>query len=246
MKYVVKAFSSLVFSIVSVTATAQEEPHWSDGIYVGGSYGYTTIEVGAQMTVDNENGPIIDANLDDPYSSGVTQGPVNYYSDEQKPVTLDFFAGYRFMEAMGGDIGVELRYATSVTQTIFNFTDVSFSAAGLYGTYKTQGPVYLKALLGMGQSTYDVNGGEYVTLNKSETGISWGFAIGQEIFGGAIELMYMIYPDVRLDSDEQQFEFSYDISGAPCPGGDNCTDSVINLSDKISFSTLSVGYIYSF
>ncbi|NRB37844.1 MAG: hypothetical protein HRU20_05160 [Pseudomonadales bacterium] len=257
MKNVVKAFSCLFFSIVSVTVAAQDgQPQWWNGFYVGGSYGMARIDSGAHMHVGVDDTYVVgpESDLDVPFKAGVTSPSVDYYSGEQKPSSIDLFAGYQFMQAMGGDIGVEMRVATSVPQTILHFADVSFSGAGLYGTYMTQGPVYFKGLLGIGQSTFDLDGGEYVSLNASATGISYGIALGQKIWGGAIEVMYMIYPDISLDVDERNFnDFSYDITGGgSCPSERpvagypvNC-DATFELNQKLKFRTLTVGYVYSF
>ena len=244
MKNVVKAFSCLVFSFVSVTALAQDEPQWWSGLYAGGSYGFARLNSGAHMNIDNGTEPCIGVGT----GAGVTACPIDYYASEIKPSALEIFTGWRFMEAFGGDIGAELRISQGLPETVFTFVDLTGSAIGLYGTYQTQGPVYLKGLLGVAQTSFDMDGGSDISVSESAIGASVGFAVGQKIFGGAIEIMYMIYPHVRLDQDQRQTKFTYNPDGGSCPSSTaiNCNDATITLSDKVKYGTLSVGYVYTF
>ncbi len=247
MKNVVKAIPCLVFSLLSIPALAQydDEPRWWNGFYVGGSYGLTKVTDGAALNIDNETAPLIGAatNIDLPFRSGVLTGPVNYSSTTQKPASFEFMAGYQITEAVGGIWGVELRAAMSATQSLFfDLADVSYNSVGLYGTFQTTGDVYIKALLGAGSSTFDVGGP--VGFSESTAGLGYGFAIGQKIFAGAIEIMYTRYPDVDLSAAQRLQNFEYDL--LPGEEGGGFQDAQLRLDNKATLEALSLGYIYTF
>ena len=247
MKNAVKVVSCLVFSFLSVTATAQENTQWYNGIYVGGSYGQAKISSGAQLYVNEEDGYVIDpqADLTIPFRAGVLAGPVNYYSSTQQPVTFDFFTGYQFMGVVGGHhAGVELRMALTAPQDVFGISDVSSSAAGLFGTLQTSSDIYIKGLLGIASSTFDATGSiPALDVNASSTGLAYGLSIGQKIFGGAIELTFIKYPEVRLDTTDRQANFNMNLS---LDEPDQLTPSTLSWADKIGFKTLTLGYTYTF
>ena len=246
MKNAVKAATCLVFSFLSVTATAQDDTQWYNGIYVGGSYGQAKINSGANLYIDREGGYVIDpqSDLTIPFRAGVLAGPVNYYSSTQQPVTFDFFTGYQFMGVVGGHhAGVELRMALTAPQSVFGIADVSSSAVGLFGTIQTSSDVYVKGLLGMASSTFDVAGAtSALDLNASSTGLAYGLAIGQKIFGGAIEFTFIKYPEVRLETTDRTVDFNMSLSLDEVQN----VPSTLKWADKIGFQTLTLGYTYTF
>lgn len=234
MKNVVKAVSCLAFSILSATTMAQEGPKWWEGFYVGGSYGTAVITSGAHI-----NTPEDGTNAVDPpeTGAGVVALPIDFYSKKQKPGVFEFLAGYEFRDVLSGNVGVEMRASNTLAETVHTFVDVSSSALGLYGTYRAGDNAYFKALFGLASSSFDVSGD--VSLSESAGNYSYGIAFGQKIFGGALEIMYMRYPDVKLEDENRSHDFTIDYGSGP-------KNSSIRFNKRIKFETLSFGYVYSF
>lgn len=237
MNKMLKALTCLAFSISSVTVSAQSDNGWWSGIYAGGSYGTGRISSGAHVSFEDLYVPPVDP-IDDPNneSAGSFAGPYDYYSKKQKPSAIELFAGYDILEFLGGDIGVEGRLNFSMTQNIQTITDVSASAAGLYGVYKTTGDAYVAARLGLGSTKLDFSD---VNVSSSGTGLSYGISLGQKIFGGALEITYMRYPDVKLEQADRTIPIEMEFENTIQSG-------VLMLDKRIEYESLTFGYVYSF
>lgn len=133
---------------------------------------------------------------------------------------------YAYTEKSGGN-------ATSTLK-------VNSNAAGVFSVFKFGNSAYVKAKVGLG-----VNMTEYKTSAANEKltdfGLAAGLAVGQKIGPGAIEFMYMRYPESRISESKVNKRFN----GAESMQGGH-EKSKLSMSSKQKLEFFSIGYIYTF
>lgn len=142
--------------------------------------------------------------------AGVTLGQVS--TKESDTVNLGLTAGYTSTEGFG----FEAFYLASTNDDSASVSgvsgDISTDVWGIYGVYKYQSSqdIYVKGKLGYGvvKIGFDVNGGEH--FEDSESGLSYGLAVGTQLGPGAIELSYIKLPNLD-DFDNSGVEADTDI-----------------------------------
>ena len=114
--------------------------------------------------------------------------------------------------SMDSGPGVEFFYSDTIDKDTFEstgFPDIRYSTQvwGLLGTYKFGTEFY--ALLKAGYTFVDVSADIAGEPNEkfSEDGLSYGVGFGIEVGkSGAVELNYLVLPDIELSLDDQNFE----------------------------------------
>lgn len=119
---------------------------------------------------------------------------------------------------------------------------VNSNAAGVFSVFKWGNDAYLKAKVGLG-----VNITEFKTSAANEEltdfGLAAGLAVGQQFGPGAIEFMYMRYPDTRISSSKVDRRFNSSSGQVEHSGLDN---SNLSMSSKQKLEFFSIGYVYTF
>lgn len=117
---------------------------------------------------------------------------------------------------------------------------VNSNAAGVFSVFKFGNDAYIKGKIGLG-----VNITEYKTSAANEKltdfGLAGGIAVGQKLGPGAIEFMYMRYPDTRINNSKVNRRFN---TAETAQGGHE--NSHLSMSSKQKLEFFSVGYIYTF
>lgn len=117
---------------------------------------------------------------------------------------------------------------------------VNSNAAGVFSVFKFGNDAYLKAKIGLG-----VNITEYKTSAANEKltdfGLAAGLAVGQKLGPGAVEFMYMRYPDTRISNSKVNTRFN----GAEINQGGH-ERSNLSMSSKQKLEFFSIGYVYTF
>lgn len=129
----------------------------------------------------------------------------------------------------------ELQYTTTQSDSVLGATtDIQTQSIGLFGVYRKGDDLFAKLRFGLASRDVDISAPAKagftgtVEGTQSATTAALGFAVGHELPVGAIEIMYMYYPNMKIDSDELEDE----------------TD--IKASERFTSDHWSIGYTYTF
>ncbi len=132
-------------------------------------------------------------------------------------------------------LAAELQYTITQSDSILGATtDIQTQSIGLFGVYRKGDELFAKVRFGLASRDIDISAPAKagftgtVEGSQSATTGALGLGVGHELPVGTIELMYMYYPNMKVDSDELEAK----------------TD--INVSDRFTTDTWSIGYTYTF
>ena len=78
---------------------------------------------------------------------------------------------------------------------------------------------------------------DYASESFSSTHLSYGASIGQKMGIGAIEVLYMRYPDVQVSRQEFQDSFL---------SGEGVDRTGVTVTRRLTSEILAVGYVFNF
>lgn len=110
--------------------------------------------------------------------------------------------------------GYEFLYSFTLIGEEDTVNDVKFSwstnVLGLFATFRTPGPLYIKGKVGYGQVLINFDPVEGSGLSDAVDDISYGVAAGIKIGKGAFEATYYRFPDIEefngFDIDDERVE----------------------------------------
>ena len=232
----VAAFSLFIFTFTGTVAAAPEDP-----FYAGIMLGEYTLDIqshnyDSRKEIDNEGNPVAD-----------TEIRVNYEAQDSQKMAHLIMGGYSILDwlaveaqfafSLGADeVYGETRTETTGENSEYSTMEISTSAAGIYAVFQTSGEAYVKARLGVANSTADFET-DYASESFSSTHLSYGLSIGQQFGIGALELLYMRYPDVQVS--RKQFEDTF-------LSGEGDTRNGVTVARRLTSEILAVGYIFKF
>lgn len=111
-------------------------------------------------------------------------------SGVSSPTNVAVMAGYQVGVVLG-DIGVEGELTTSVKPGGFQGEDVDLTGQGLFATFRSAGPLYLKAKGGVVSSEVSIG-----TVSERTTSEAYGLGVGLGLGITQLELEYTL-----VDSD---------------------------------------------
>jgi hypothetical protein len=208
----------LLLSAVSSAALAFD----GNTFYVAGALGNSRMDISADYTTTQPSG----AN-------------VTYEQSKSEATAFTIYGGYNIFPWLG----VEGQYSTFESDKVLgNNLEVQGSAMGLFGVIQAGGDVYIKGLLGFASTAGDFTAETTGTSYSPSTGsVSYGIRVGSRVGPGAVEFMWMRYPDLKFEGDDFYNATSV---GNVAPLGANLGG--INVKSRISTEVLSVGYSYTF
>ncbi|NRA40863.1 MAG: hypothetical protein HRU21_01005 [Pseudomonadales bacterium] len=161
------------------------------------------------------------------FASFETSNPSNQY--------FNLIAGFNIYSWFA----VELQYgATQSNKWLSEYMEVTTSTAGLFAVLQKGDDLYGRFRLGLAQRDIDISGSEEFEFdNQTELNGAIGLSIGQVLPVGQVEIMYMYYPKMKIESKllEQQTDLNPldDIDG-------------ILADDRWVSQTWAIAYIYNF
>lgn len=225
MKNLRLAFFSLIFihsgSAFAAAATTDEP------FTIGALLGYSTVNVQGQYIDASDVG-----SPDPHYQQRKTQAP-----------NAIFFGSYLLNEnwilemqlAPGLQSSTLFRGMTLESGEVSNMR-MTNSAAGFYGVYQAGHELYMRLKFGLGFAMADIETDES-SETFSRAGISYGISVGREMGPGALEFMYMRYPDISVERSSFQDTFALASAG---------NESSVQTRRRLKYNVLSVGYVYNF
>lgn len=213
-------FSFLTFSFAAGIHAQPENP-WT----FGGTIGVSTHKIGTTnyyMPLDMSRA-------------------ATFENERAKHLSLTLLGSYSILDFLlieaqfAGNLGSEKIFGTVDTPS-GNTTSMKVSnyAAGTYAVYKLGTEAYVKARLGVGVSSAKFKTGN-ASQEFSNFGVSYGISVGQKFGPGALEFMYMRYPDVKVSASK--FSQRFDV----LPTGSHFSPKRVQ---QIQYFT--IGYVYSF
>lgn len=171
----------------------------------------------------------------------------HYQTKKAEAVSLVLTGSYDVLDFLA----VEVQLASMLQpDTIFRGVDtpgggessmkVTSNAFGTYAVYKLGGDAYVKARLGLAVSNAKFET-DAANQSYSDFGISYGISIGQKFGIGALEILYMRYPDLKVSKPE--FASRFDSGAALNVNGEK---SNVTISRDLSNEVFSVGYVFTF
>lgn len=209
----------LLLGAVSTSALAID----GNTFYVAGALGNARMDIGASYTTTQEG-------------TGIN---ATYKAPKSEAAAYTLYGGYNIFPWLG----VEGQYSFFESDKVLaENLEVQGSAMGLYGVIQAGGDVYIKGLLGFASTAADFTAYASDTSYSPSTGsVSYGVRVGSRVGPGAVEFMWMQYPDLKFATNDFQDATSVGNTnplGEPLGG--------ITVKRRISTSVLSVGYSYTF
>lgn len=218
-----KKLTALAVVVASLTMSTAALAVEANTFYIGGMIGNGRLDIDASYTTTvNANGTFEINPADITLSNTFNES--NY---ESSAFTL--YGGYNIFPWLG----TELHLFTMLADKELG-DNLEFSASGtaLYAVFqKGTADAWIKGLVGLGStsgSVTDMN--TDVDSSASTFGWSIGARIGMRVGPGAVEFMYVRYPDLKFKATE-------------FAGG---TNGRARLGRDMTAETLSVGYSYTF
>lgn len=191
--------------------------------YVGGALGKVTLDIDASLYILVNTDP---SNLNT--SNDYDDKYVTYTARDSEAFMLAGLGGYNISDSLA--VEAQVTWNMLSDEMLGREMTVDMQAMGIYGVWQAGGEAYLKIRLGLGRSTADFET-TYATASESSVYASWGLSVGHKVGPGAVEFMYMRYPDVEID--RAQFKETFN-------SGD------YTISRDLTFETLTLAYIYTF
>lgn len=214
----------LSFTLLSSLCAAFD----ANTFYIGGALGNANIDIDSSYQT-----------LSDPQSRFGNQVSNDYAQSDYEAAGYVFYGGWNISHRWA----LEAQYVFMESdKTLGNNLEVQGGAAGLYGVYQFGSDVYAKLLFGVGQSRGDFTAEKSQTeYSGSDVSYSYGLKVGYRVGPGAVEFMYMRYPDLKVPT----YEFAQQSSvGNNDANGDNMGG--VNLSRRMTTEVLAFGYNYTF
>lgn len=124
---------------------------------------------------------------------GVKTGPMLIdQTGVDAPTNVAFMAGYQIGVVLG-DVGIEGELSSTIKDGEAQGQDVDLTSSGLFATFRSAGPLYLKAKGGMVRSKLTVG-----PLSETNTSEAYGIGIGLGLAVTQLELEYTV---IDNDSD---------------------------------------------
>lgn len=218
-----KKLTACAVVVASLTISTAALALEANTFYIGGMMGNARIDIDASYTTTINADGTFETNPNNIIFSNTFSE-----SDYESPA-YTLYGGYNIFPWLGA----ELQFATMLAdKEMGDNLEISASAGGLYAVFqKGSADAWIKGLVGVGNTSGTVTDmNTNVDSSASTTGWSIGVRIGKRVGPGAVEFMYVRYPDLKFKSTE----FAADTNGRARLGRDMTTE------------VLSVGYSYTF
>lgn len=214
----------LSFTLLSSLCAAFE----ANTFYIGGALGNARLDIDASYRT-----------LSDPLPLHNNRVEYSYAQSDYEAAGYVFYGGWNIAHHWA----LEAQYVFMEKDDMMaKNLEVQGGAAGLYGVYQFGGDVYVKLLFGLGQSRGDFSAPRTNTeFSGSDVSYSYGLKVGYTVGPGAVELMYMRYPDLKVPRAKFANETSagnFDANGVNMGG--------VYLSRRMTTEILAFGYNYTF
>lgn len=220
----------LSFTLLSSLCAAFD----ANTFYIGGALGNARIDIDASYQTKSEPLPRFNNEVLNTYSQS-----------DYEAAGYVFYGGWNIAH----NWALEAQYVFMESDDMMaKNLEVQGGAAGLYGVYQFGGDAYVKLLFGVGQSTGDFTAPKTQTeYSGSEVSYSYGLKVGYTVGPGAVEFMYMRYPDLKVPRAEFAQQSSAGNTIADPNDPNNVTNlGGVNLSRRMTTEILAFGYNYTF
>ncbi|MEM7292126.1 MAG: hypothetical protein AAF420_01865 [Pseudomonadota bacterium] len=135
---------------------------------------------------------------------GVKLGVVDPQANNFDPITTaSVQLGYEFVDLLAVDVAVEGEFTKSIADADGPGGDYSYQHAGVFGSIRTLGPLYVMARAGLVNVSIEQDSGD-----DSDTGVAYGLGLGFST-GIRWELEWTTYEYDDRDVNQVTFHFSF-------------------------------------
>lgn len=169
----------------------------------------------------------------------------SFTANETQTLSLMVMGGYRFTDMIGieGQITRTLTKdkvygSIKVDNSALSELHSSMNAVGAYALFQFGGDAYFKARAGLAKSGIKLEA-DFANDKFSSTGFSYGVSVGQKLGKlGSVELIYMRYPEIKVDNQKFTEDFFSDPSGP--------YSSYTSIQRNLKCEVLMLGYVFQF